>query len=56
MRQLIIDVSKRFSGRHGQMLYLRYEWSFARGDGSIVASARRVMGRYRSKGGEPQDD
>lgn len=52
----IIDITERFSGRYGQMLYVRYEWRFARADGAAVATARRIIGYYRSPGkGEPTD-
>ena len=52
----IIDISERFSGRYGQMLYLRCEWSFSRADGSLVASARRITGHYRSPAPEEPRD
>lgn len=44
----VTDAYERFGGRFGQMLYLRYEWTYTAADGSTVALARRIMGHYRS--------
>jgi hypothetical protein len=51
----VLEISERLSGRHGQMLYLRFEWRFLAADGALVATARRILGRYRSNAQE-QDD
>ena len=50
----IADVYERFGGRHGQTLYLRYEWTFTDETGALVAIARRVLARYLS--GEAEDE
>jgi hypothetical protein len=40
------DIYERFSGRHGQSLYLRYEWTFTDDRGDIVGISRRILTRY----------
>jgi len=45
----IADVYERFGGRHGQTLYMRYEWLFVDRDGKVVAKASRIMARFGSE-------
>lgn len=48
----IADIYERFGGRHGQTLYLRYEWRFTDEHGELVAVSRRIFARYASEAGD----
>jgi len=48
----ISDIYERFGGRHGQTLYVRYEWTFVDERGEVVARARRIMARFSAGDGE----
>jgi hypothetical protein len=50
------DVYERFGSRHGQTLYLRYEWTFTGERGEPVAIARRILARYVSEAGDDEDE
>lgn len=43
----VADVYERFGGRHGQTVYLRYEWTFTDAAGEVVAVGRRILARYQ---------
>jgi hypothetical protein len=43
----VADVYERFGGRHGQAVYMRYEWTFTDEAGEVVAVGRRILARYR---------
>ncbi|MGI8550789.1 MAG: hypothetical protein ACR2PL_08390 [Dehalococcoidia bacterium] len=47
VRSRIAEAYERFSGRFGQMLYLRHEWTYVATDAAIVAYGRRTTGYYR---------
>src|SRR5579883_2825954 len=51
----IADIYERFGGRHGQTLYLRYEWRFTDERGELVAISRRIFARYAT-GGDGSDE
>jgi hypothetical protein len=42
----VADVYERFGGRHGQTVYLRYEWTFTDAAGDVVSVGRRVLARF----------
>jgi len=52
----IADIYERFGGRHGQTLYLRYEWRFTDEQGEPVAVSRRVFARYATGAGGASDE
>jgi len=51
----IADIYERFGGRHGQTLYLRYEWRFTDERGELVAVSRRIFARYATSDGDDEE-
>ncbi len=52
----IADIYERFGGRHGQTLYLRYEWRFTDEQGMLVAVSRRIFARYATADAAGDDE
>ncbi len=50
----VADVYERFGGRHGQTVYLRYEWTFTDANGKVVAVGRRILARYQVDAGDEE--